>query len=53
MTNTTDAAGSGTNTGTATSTTSSNGQPGFGILTGVGGLAGLGAALRAKFGDEE
>ncbi|WP_227357581.1 outer membrane protein assembly factor BamB family protein [Haladaptatus salinisoli] len=34
-------------TGTATMT-ASNGQPGFGVLTTIGGLAGLGAYLRSR-----
>ena len=54
MTNTSaESGGTGTSAASTSTSTTTNGQPGFGILTGVGGLAGLGAALSAKFGDRE
>ncbi|GAA0239845.1 PQQ-binding-like beta-propeller repeat protein [Haladaptatus pallidirubidus] len=37
---------------TETTTTTSDGQPGFGVLTTIGGLAGIGAYLRSQLKEE-
>lgn len=47
---TTSATGNGSGT---TTTTGSDGQPGFGFLTAIGGVAGVGAYLRAKIDGDD
>ncbi|MFH5801204.1 PQQ-binding-like beta-propeller repeat protein [Haladaptatus sp. CMAA 1911] len=47
------ATGESTIQSTSTSTTNSDGQPGFGVLTTIGGLAGVGAYLRSRLENSE